>query len=137
MNQIIDAILTSSSTGYKSEEPDWLSRKSDFEEIPANDPHPFRKIDPNGVKSFLDTAFNVADKVMGTTGQGKTRQKGLQIRLPSDVIIARLQQIEQWFQGHCRNCLFVFVSARSDKMHSKSVTKSWRSYMGLLFTASA
>ena len=119
MNQIIDAILTSSSTGYKSEEPDWLSRKSDFEEIPANDPHPFRKIDPNGVKSFLDTAFNVADKVMGTTGQGKTRQKGLQIRLPSDVIIARLQLIEQWFQGHCINCLFVFVSARSDKMHSR------------------
>ena len=91
---MIDAILTSSSTGYKSEEPDWLSRKSDFEEIPANDPHPFRKIDPNGVKSFLDTAFNVADKVMGTTGQGKTWQKGLQIRLPSYVIFASLQLVE-------------------------------------------
>ena len=95
VNQIIDAILTSSSTGYKSEEPDWLSRKSDFEEIPANDPHPFRKIDPNGVKSFLDTAFNVADKVMGTTGQGKTRQKGLQIRLPTNACLR----------------LFVFISA--------------------------
>ena len=54
-----------------------------------------------------------------------TRQKGLQIKLPSDVIIASLR-------------LFVFVSVRSDKMQQQSqVITPQSNYIGLLLTASA
>ena len=55
----------------------------------------------------------------------ETRQKGLQIILPSDVIIASL-----------RSC-FCFLAERQNAQQSKVITRrSWR-YMGLLLTASA
>ena len=42
------------------------------------------------------------------------------------------------FQGHCRNCLFVFVSARAERHNSKVITRTRtrRSYSALLLTAS-
>ena len=43
-----------------------------------------------------------------------------------------------WFQGHCRNCLFVFVSARSDKMQQKGkLLLKKKNNHSLLSTASA
>ena len=69
------------------------------------------------VKNRMAIKVNLTEKAMAelkSLKQGKKVFKSYCLPM-----LSLLWKCHTWFQGHCRNCLFVFVSARTDKMQQK------------------